>query len=90
MEGPWTDLQPPFTPEGRWAEGPTATRIGEDIVVYYDAYQDGHYAASRSKDLKTWEDVTSQMSFPTGMRHGSVIVVPTDIVTRVRKQRPSE
>jgi hypothetical protein len=89
VEGPWTNLTPPFTPEGRWAEGPTAVQIGDNIVVYYDAYRDNHYAASKSKDLKTWEDVTAEMAFVPGMRHGSVIAVPAEMVARLRGQTPS-
>ena len=88
VEGPWADLTPPFTPEGRWAEGPTAIRIGEEYVVYYDAYQDGHYCASRSRDLKTWEDVTAKMVFVPGMRHGTVIAVSADVAARLREENP--
>jgi hypothetical protein len=84
-EGPWTDLTPPFTPEGRWSEGPTAIRIGQEFLVYYDAYRDKHYAASSSRDLKTWEDVTSKMSFVPGMRHGTVVAVPGSLVARLRE-----
>ena len=43
----------------------------------------------RSRDLKTWEDVTEKMSFPDEgtalrMRHGTVIAVPAEIVARLR------
>lgn len=85
MQGPFTNLSPPFTPDGRWAEGPTAIKIGDEYLVYYDAYRDKHYAASRSVDLKTWEDVTMKATFshegtPLRMRHGTVIAVPFAIV----------
>jgi hypothetical protein len=84
VQGPFTDLSPPFTPEGRWSEGPTAIKIGDETIVYYDAYRDHRYAASRSRDLKTWEDVTARMTFVPGMHHGTVIAVPDDIVARLR------
>ena len=43
----------------------------------------------RSKDLKTWEDVTAKMSFPdegtpVRMRHGTVLAVPADVVAKLR------
>ena len=43
----------------------------------------------RSRDLKTWEDVTAKMSFPdegtpVRMRHGTVIEVPTAVAARLR------
>jgi len=88
-EGPWGELTAPFTPAGVWAEGPTAIKIGGDYLVYFDAYQQGHYAGLRSRDLVTWEEVTARMTFPNEggpqrMRHGTVIAVPAALVDRLR------
>ena len=90
VQGPFSALSPPFTPEGLWVEGPTAIKIGDEYLVYFDAYQKKHYGALRSRDLKTWEDVTAKMSFPdegtpVRMRHGTVIAVPDAIVEALRK-----
>jgi hypothetical protein len=87
--GPFGELALPFTPPGLWVEGPTALKIGDDYVVYFDAYTKKHYGAMRSRDLKTWEDVTAKMSFPdegtpVRMRHGTVIEVPRRMVERLR------
>lgn len=89
VQGPFRNLAAPFTPAGLWVEGPTAIQIGDDCIVYYDAYQTKHYGALRSRDLKTWEDVTARMSFPdegtpVRMRHGTVIAVPYEIVATLR------
>lgn len=89
MRGPFRDLSPPFTPAGMWVEGPTAITIGDYHVVYYDAYRDRHYGAMRSRDLKTWEDVTAKLQMPDEgaplrMRHGTVIEAPTELVTKLR------
>jgi hypothetical protein len=35
---------------------------------------------TRSRDLMTWEDVTSRISFPPGARHGTVVEAPAGIV----------
>ena len=90
MRGPFGDLQPPFTPDGLWVEGPTAVSIGGCHVVYFDAYTKKHYGAMRSRDLKTWEDVTPRMSFPfegtpERMRHGTVMEVPMSLINRLRE-----
>jgi hypothetical protein len=90
LEGPYADLSPPFTPAGLWAEGPTAIKIGDEFIVYFDAYMQKHYGAMRSRDLKTWEDVTDKMTLPfentpLRMRHGTVIAVPAAIVARLRE-----
>ncbi len=36
---------------GVWVEGPTALKIGDDYLVYFDAYVEKHYGAMRSRDL---------------------------------------
>ncbi|MEO7413024.1 MAG: glycoside hydrolase family 43 protein [Opitutaceae bacterium] len=90
LQGPFEALAQPFTPQGVWVEGPTATKVGDDYIVYYDAYITKHYGALRSRDLKTWEDVTSKMSFPdegtpVRMRHGTVIAVTPDVISVLLK-----
>jgi beta-xylosidase len=89
VEGPFTNLSAPFSPAGLWVEGPTAIKVGDDFIVYCEAYMKKHYVALRSHDLKTWEDVTDQMTFvnagtPERMKHGTVIVVPTELVAQLR------
>jgi hypothetical protein len=81
IEGPFENLSPPFTRD--WVEGPTALRIGEEYFVYYDAYRDRRYEAKRSRDLTTWEDVSSQISFPKGTRHGTAIAVPGSVIEKL-------
>jgi hypothetical protein len=88
INGPYTNLSEPFTRQ--WVEGPTAIQIGADVIVYYDCYKDKHYGAVRSKDMKTWEDVTSQMVFPPGLRHGTVIAVPLDVITNLATANPGQ
>jgi beta-xylosidase len=80
--GPFGHLAPPFTKD--WVEGPTATRVGDDYVVYFDCYRDHHYGAMRSRDLKVWEDVAERIAFPKGARHGTVIDVPRTVVDALR------
>jgi hypothetical protein len=81
--GPFGAPAEPFT--GEWVEGPSAIRIGEWLYVYFDHYAAPHYyGAVRSKDLKTWEDVSKQMSFPPDHRHGTVVRIPPEITVRLR------
>lgn len=58
-----------------WAEGPTPIKIGEFWIVYFDKYTEHKMGAVRSKDLKNWEDISDQVTFPTGTRHGTVFAV---------------
>ncbi len=58
-----------------WAEGPTAIKIGDEWVVYFDKYRDHQYGAVSSKDLVNWTDISHKVSFPKGTRHGTVLMV---------------
>jgi beta-xylosidase len=75
----------PFEPQGEightnWIEGPSAIKIGDYWYVYYDCYGAKHYGAVRSKDLKHWENITDKISFPRGVRHGTILRVKPEIV----------
>jgi beta-xylosidase len=82
-EGPFGDLSAPFTES--WVEGPSAIRIGDEHLIYFDRYREQRYGAVRSRDLRTWEDVTSRVEFPRGARHGTVLRVPETIVAGLRR-----
>ena len=88
LRGPFGKLGAPITPPGLWVEGPTALQIGQDVILYYDAYTTKHYGAMRSRDMVKWEDVTAKMQFPDEgtplrLRHGTVIAVPSELVTKL-------
>lgn len=82
--GPYpTKVSDPIT-GNYWAEGPTAIKIGEYVYVYFDKYTNHQYGAVRSKDLKTWEDVSDQVSFPSGVRHGTAFKVQLEEVNKIK------
>ncbi|USX17937.1 glycoside hydrolase family 43 protein [Oxalobacteraceae bacterium OTU3REALA1] len=88
LRGPFGKLSAPITPPGLWVEGPTALQIGQDVILYYDAYTTKHYGAMRSRDMVKWKDVTAKMQFPDEgtplrLRHGTVIAVPSELVTKL-------
>jgi hypothetical protein len=74
-EGPWTRPTTRITGD-YWAEGPTALRVGNRWLVYFDRYREHRYGALSSPDLKTWGDVTAQLVMPAGIRHGTAFRVP--------------
>ncbi len=89
VQGPFGPLGPAFSPAGLWSEGPTAVKIGDWYMVYFEAYVQKHYCAMRSRDLQTWEDVTGRMRFvnegtPERMKHGTVIAVPRALVDKLQ------
>ncbi|HVG37721.1 MAG TPA: glycoside hydrolase family 43 protein [Pyrinomonadaceae bacterium] len=74
--GPYGQLSKVIT-GNYWAEGPTAIKIDNRWIVYFDKYQEHRYGAVASPDLRRWTDVSAQLKFPAGARHGTVIRVPT-------------
>lgn len=68
-----------------WAEGPTALEVGNYVYVYFDKYTEHKYGAVRSKDLKSWEDVSEQVKFPEGTRHGTAFKVLPSVVESLKK-----
>lgn len=92
VRGPFSPLSAPFTPPGLWVEGPTALKVGADYLLYFDAYQTKHYGLMRSRDLKSWENVTDRLKLPdegtpVRPRHGTVIEVPRAVITRLQADR---
>jgi hypothetical protein len=82
-EGPWTGISEPFSEA--WNEGPTAIKIGADWWIYFDHYQKPqHYGAMRTHDWKTFEDMTPQVHFPEGQRHGTVVSVPEAVAMKLQ------
>jgi hypothetical protein len=57
-------------------EGPTAAKIGQEWWIYFDHYaKPQHYGAMATRDWKTFTDVTEQLSFPNGQRHGTIVKI---------------
>lgn len=71
-----------------WAEGPTAIHIGEQWIVYFDKYIDKQMGAVASKDMIHWEDISDQVSFPIGTRHGTVFKVTQQEFLQLKASLP--
>ena len=74
LTGPYTKASEPIT-GNFWAEGPSVTKIKGNWIVYFDKYIDKKYGALQSGDLKIWKDISEDINFPSGARHGSVFMV---------------
>ncbi len=74
LEGPWEHISDALTES--WSEGPSAIKIGDEYIIYYDHYRDPRrYEAIRSTDLKSWMPVTGQMQLPANAKHGSFLQI---------------
>jgi beta-xylosidase len=82
-KGPYAVQPQAVTAVGPWLEGPSALKVGDFIYLYYDAYKMHHYGALRSRDLKTWENVTGHLSMPRGIRHGTAFAVSAQVIQQL-------
>lgn len=84
--GPWTGVTEPFTID--WVEGPSAIRIGPEWWIYFDHYsKPRYYGAVRTRDWKTFEDVSKLVSFPEDHRHGTVVRIDEETVRELETVR---
>lgn len=83
-EGPYpVKVSPPLT-GNYWAEGPTAVDINGSVYVYFDKYMDHRYGAIKSDDMQSWTDISDQVSFPKGIRHGTVFKATDQVFKALR------
>lgn len=78
LEGPYGHASNPISPD--WVEGPTVLRIDDTWYLYYDAYMRHRYEGLKSKNLKNWESITAQLSFPNDTRHGTAFKVSDEVL----------
>ena len=81
-EGPYSSPSEPISGD-YWAEGPTVIKIKEKWHVYFDKYRLGSYGLIVSSDLENWTDVSDQLKFPKGLRHGTVFQVQESILKKL-------
>lgn len=82
LYGPFSEPGAPITGK-YWAEGPTATKVGKSWIVYFDKYTEHKMGAVASEDLVNWEDISDKVSFPEGVRHGTIIEVDEEVLNRL-------
>ncbi len=66
-----------------WAEGPTVIKKGDTWLMYFDKYILHKYGLLESQDLLNWKDVSDKLTVPRGLRHGTVLKVSRNELTRL-------
>ena len=95
--GPFGALSEPFTES--WVEGPGALKLGNRLVCFFDCYTRHRYGATATTELADpvkaasegkWTDISSQITFPAGARHGSFVEVEEEFGRDLERklQRP--
>ena len=82
--GPFGNITDPITPA--YTEGPTALRLGDRWLVYFDSYRAGCYGAVESTDLVQWTDASWKIQCPPGQKHGTIFTAPASLVEHLVEQ----
>ena len=81
--GPFGVASAPITGEV-WVEGPTAIHTKYGWIIYFDKYRKHQMGAIRSMDLQHWEDISEQLHFPEGTRHGTIFRISKEELEALR------
>lgn len=84
LQTQWSPPSEPITQN--WVEGPTVMQFNDHWIVYFDRYTEGKMGAVRSSDLKTWTDISDQIQFPEGTRHGTIFNVKESLYNKIKSQ----
>jgi hypothetical protein len=76
--GPWGPASEPFTQ--KFTEGPTVLKIRDEWLIYFDAYRANAYGAVKTRDFRTFKDISSEVSLPEGHKHGTAIAIPREVL----------
>ncbi|QKJ29769.1 glycoside hydrolase family 43 protein [Mucilaginibacter mali] len=82
LTGPYSKPLDPIT-GNYWAEGPTTLRVGDKWIVYFDKYTQHKYGAVTSTDLKSWTEISDQISLPKGIRHGTILKITPEELAKI-------
>jgi hypothetical protein len=82
--GPYTDVTEPFT--GNFIEGPAVVKVKDEWLIYFDVYQEKIYGAMRTKDFKTFTDITREVEVPKGHKHGTIFKVTKKQLQYLQKE----
>ncbi|SFE16977.1 hypothetical protein SAMN05518672_104744 [Chitinophaga sp. CF118] len=82
--GPYIDCSAPFT--GHLTEGPTAVKINNEWLIYFDAYGEKKYRAIKTKNFRAFTDISQQVSLPAGHKHGTIFKTTRKTLQQIIKQ----
>lgn len=85
--GPYSAAGEPITGD-YWAEGPTVAKVADKWVVYFDKYTKHTMGAVSSSDLVSWSDISGEVSFPEGTRHGTILQVKRKVLDGLLAKYP--
>lgn len=84
--GPYHDYSQRFTE--KFSEGPSAIKVGDKWVIYYDSYDLKRYGAISTPDFKTFTNISNFVSVPIGHKHGTIFKVTSKELNQLLETTP--
>jgi hypothetical protein len=81
--GPYSNPSEPFT--DTFVEGPTVLKLKDEWLIYFDMYRKKIYGAMKTKDFKSFSDITDQISIPVGHKHGTIVPIKRKFIKKIKK-----
>jgi len=85
--GPYHDYTPRFTE--KFSEGPSAIKVGDNWLIYYDSYDLKKYGAISTTDFKTFTNISNSVSVPKGHKHGTLFKITPKELNQLLKATPN-
>lgn len=82
--GPYENQSEKFT--GNFTEGPSVVKVGDEWLIYFDAYEKKSYDAVATKDFKTFTDINDKISIPEGHKHGTIFKAKESILNNLKSR----
>lgn len=83
-EGPYGHPSEKFAPT--YSEGACAVQVGEEWLIYFDAYKQYRFGAVATKDFKTFTPIDSLISVPAGHKHGTIVKVKESVLEALKAE----
>lgn len=80
--GPYVNVSQPFTEN--FIEGPAVVKVKDEWLIYFDVYRKKNYGAMKTKDFKSFTDITGEVSVPEGHKHGTIVPVKKKFIKQLR------
>lgn len=81
--GPWNKVSAPFT--ANFTEGPSVAKVGNEWLIYFDAYRNKTYEAVKTTDFIHFD--SAAVTVPVGHKHGTIFMATKKELKRVLNEK---
>lgn len=84
--GPYSKASEAFT--SSFTEGPSVVKTGKDWLIYFDSYRDKTYGAVKTRDFKTFTNISGEIKIPEAHKHGTILTTTKKTVRTLIRAVP--